>query len=112
MKILNNGISTRREEDAVSALLLRSWNPSSREHTKRRMTHDVFSSRFFHYKGGGNGPHNGPELDGPFWVNFSRHIVLHSITSFANIVFGAIKRILSIAITVESAIRVESKDIQ
>ena len=100
--------STRRDEDAVSALLLRSWE--SKLAGTHEEAHDAwcFLLCVIFITAGKNGPHNGPELDGPLLGEF---FATHSITSFANIVFGAIKRILSIAITVESAIRVESKDI-
>ena len=80
----------------------------ARGNTRRGAWRMMFLLCVIFITAGKNGPHNGPELDGPLLGEF---FATHSITSFANIVFGAIKRILSIAITVESAIRVESKDI-
>lgn len=73
--------------------------------------HDAwcFFFEIFSLQGGGKWPTQWPGIRWPLLGEF---FATHSITSFANIVFGAIKRILSIAITVESAIRVESKDIQ
>ena len=62
-------------------LLLRSWNPSSREHTKRRMTHDVFSSWFF-ITGGEKWPTQWPGIF--HGLLLGEFFATHSITSFAN----------------------------
>ena len=77
MKILKNGISTRREEDANCVTYFWGLGIQARGNTRRGAWRTMCFLRDFSLQGGKNGPHNGPEFFmASFWVNFSRHIVL------------------------------------